>query len=81
MQTTTHQIAVPKYSMKFDAYKKNGQKMRKIIVYKNGQWIYRNEFKAEDKARQEQFAQNFLKAMKLHDTKQIMQQLDQVKGF
>ena len=81
MQTASKNIAIPTYTMSFKAYKVGGVKMRQVKVYQNGKWVYKDEFKAEEREKREQFARNFLNAMKLHDSRQIMAQLEQAKGI
>ncbi|QCR23763.1 hypothetical protein [Pontibacter sp. SGAir0037] len=75
-----HTIEVAQYTASFKSYKLNGVKMREVVVYQNGQWIYRDKFKAEEREKHETYAQNFIKAMRLHDTKQYMAQLENMKG-
>lgn len=88
METTNTQrnsIQVAKYTMGFKSYKliKNNDrvKIRQVRICRNGKCIYADVFKEEEKARHEQWASNFLNAMKLHDTKQYMSELNTMKGI
>lgn len=82
MQTQTrNSINTNNYTVGFKNYKTNGVKMREVIVYQNGKWIYRDKFQAEQRAQRELWAQKFVQSMKIHDTKEYLSQLEQMKGF
>lgn len=86
METTATQhsssIPVPKYTVGIKTYKTaKREKMREVMIYRNGAWIYCDAFKEEERAEHEQWAQGFLKAMKSSDLKEMMKALDEMWGI
>lgn len=81
---TTNATEVSHYTVSFKAFKKidgtERAKMRQIRICRDGVWIYCNTFKEEDREQNEQWAKNFLLAMKRADIKRYMAALDQMWG-
>ncbi|PRY08967.1 hypothetical protein CLV24_11917 [Pontibacter ummariensis] len=76
---------VASYTMTFKSFKKveadKRVKMREVKIYRNSVWIYCDAYMEEERELHEQWAKNFLHAMKIKDTKAIMKALDEMCGL
>ncbi|GHA81830.1 hypothetical protein [Pontibacter akesuensis] len=77
---TTNVTEVSQYTVSFRTFKKIGStgrvKQRQIRICRDGACIYSNTSKEEERTQNEQWAKNFLVAMKRADSKRYMAALD-----
>lgn len=82
METTTqhrNSLEAAKYTVGFKTYKTAERvKMREVKIYRNGAWIYCDAFTEEERETHEAWAREFLGAMKLNDTRQKVEEPEEV---
>lgn len=54
-------------------------KMREVKIYRNGSWVYCDAFREGERQTHEEWARNFLHAMKMIDARRCTGQLNEMK--
>ncbi|MFD3002614.1 hypothetical protein ACFS7Z_19745 [Pontibacter toksunensis] len=70
---------VARYTVGFKTYKTaEREKMREVKIYRNGAWIYCDAFTEEERETHEVWAREFLQVMKLNDTRQNVEEPEEM---
>lgn len=70
---------VARYTVGFKTYKTAERvKMREVKIYRNGAWIYCDAFTEEERETHEVWAREFLQVMKLNDTRQNVEEPEEM---
>lgn len=82
MKTTTqtrNSTQVARYTVGFKTYKTAARvKMRELKIYRNGAWVYCDAFTEEERETHEEWAKEFLQVMKLNDTRQNLEEPEEM---